>query len=117
LQGLDDVEVIRVRCLTLFREGEVTVPLFEQIAAPAIGGEVPHHPPAPRLGVVVVSDTGPVLPDPDEHFLNKILRVLLTAGKEKRLCDEAMGVGVKEELELLTPFLVVHRALPRRVLA
>ncbi len=110
MQGLDDVEVIRVRCLNLCGNVELTMPLFELTAAPAVGGEVPHHPPAPSLRVVVMSDTGPVLPDTNEHFLHEILRILLIAGEKERLSDKAMDVGVKEELELLTPFLIVHRA-------
>ena len=60
--------------------------------------------------MVVLRDTWPVLPYANEHFLNEILRILLITGEQKRLRDKAMGVGVKEQLELLTPLLVVHRA-------
>jgi hypothetical protein len=115
LQGLDDVEVIRVGRLTALGDGELTVAFLEQITAPAVGGEVPHHTACPGLRVVMVGDSRPVLPDANEHLLNEILRVLLTTGEQKRLSDETTSVGVKEQLELLTPLLVVHRAPRRRV--
>jgi len=70
LQGLDDVEVIRVGRLTVFGDGELTVAFLEQITTPAVGGEVPHHTPCLGLRVVMVGDGRPVLPDANEHFLN-----------------------------------------------
>ena len=94
----------------MFGDSHLTVALLQKAATPAVGGEVPHHTPAPSLRMVVLSDTWPVLPHANEHFLNEILRILLITGKQKRLCDKTMGVGVKEQLELLTPLLVVHRA-------
>ncbi|MGA3354830.1 MAG: hypothetical protein ABSD85_16860 [Acidimicrobiales bacterium] len=110
LQGLDDVEVIRVRSLTLFGEDKLMVSLFEQLAAPAIGRKVPHNPPAPGFRVVVAGDAGPVLPDADKYLLSEILRILTIAGKKERLAHQAMGIRVKEEFELLTPLLIVHLA-------
>ena len=80
--ALNDVEMIRVGRLSGFGDSELTVAFLEQITAPAVGREVPHHTPCPGLRVVMEDDGRPVLPDANERFLNEILRVLLTTGEQ-----------------------------------
>jgi hypothetical protein len=81
LQGLDNVEVICIRRLTVFGDSHLTVALLKKAATPAVGGEVPHHTPAPGLRMVVLRDNWPVLPYSNEHFLNEILRILSITGE------------------------------------
>ncbi len=109
LQSFDDVEVAHIGSLTFFGESELTVPLFELLAPPTIGDKIAHYSAPPGLRVVVAGDTAPVLPDADQHFLSEILSILAIARKKKSLCDQAMGVGVKETFELITPLLIAHR--------